>query len=59
MLLGHKAGLSGNPPQGQRGTMEKLLASGQKIWFSHCEPLDKSPQFPHLLSGDNNPKEQP
>lgn len=43
MLLGHKAGLSGNPPQGQRGTMEKLLASGQKIWFSHCEPLDKSP----------------
>jgi hypothetical protein len=39
--------------------MEKVLASGQKIWLSHCEFLDKSPQFPHLSSGASNPKGQP
>lgn len=37
----------------------KVLASGQKTWLSHWEPLDKSPQFPHLSSGASNPQGQP
>ena len=51
--------MSGSTLQGPHGTVDKVLASGQKIWLSHCEPLDKSPQFPHLLSGASNPKGQP
>lgn len=47
------------PPQGQYGAVEKVVASGPKIWLSHCETLHKSPQFPHLLNGDNNAKKQP
>lgn len=50
---------SWQPPQGQYGAVEKVVASGPKIWLSHCETLHKSPQFPHLLNGDNNAKKQP
>lgn len=26
------------------------MASGLKIWLSHCEILHKSPQFPHMVT---------
>lgn len=48
-----------SPLKGSMGLWKKSWPQVRRSGSATVEPLDKSSQFPHLLSGDNTSKGQP